>query len=264
MALWEKTENSSTIRAVAATRTDLRKAQSSAPSTRREKSSYESATPGTVGLVVTSAMRQASAPTPAATRTGDVKSHAASAGEKAATGRRLTHQTWVPPDTEGRQLGPDIPGFLLTSTEREAILWYPTSLANDEARHGTSEGEDFLKNCAQTSKYWASIHDEVKRLEANDWQIAQEDGWPPPRRTPKYDWDSWLDGKEHLLEQARHFHAEPDSFRTMVIREAKARGMTIEMRIERTPDTKRKIRPRFVCFKASVNEAGERPEIVPE
>ena len=92
----------------------------------------------------------------------------------------------------------------------------------------------------------------------------EESGRPPRRRTPKYDWDAWLDGEEHLLEQGRHFHAEPDSFRTMVIREARARGMTIWTAIERTPGTKRKIKPRFVRFRATPNESGIWPEIVTE
>lgn len=93
---------------------------------------------------------------------------------------------------------------------------------------------------------------------------TEDSGRPRRHRTPKYDWDSWLDGEEHLLEQGRHFHAEPDSFRTMVIREARARGMTIWTSIERTPGTKRKIKPRFVRFKATPNESEIWPEIVSE
>lgn len=76
-------------------------------------------------------------------------------------------------------------------------------------------------------------------------------GPPARRRDSKYPWDKWLNGDEWTLEQGRHFHAAPDSFRTMVIREAKARNLTIWTRIQRKEGVVNKVRPRFVRFQAT-------------
>jgi hypothetical protein len=43
----------------------------------------------------------------------------------------------------------------------------------------------------------------------------------------KYDWDSWLDGKQWMLEQGVDFMSPPESFRIYAYTAAKKRGIKL-------------------------------------
>lgn len=50
-------------------------------------------------------------------------------------------------------------------------------------------------------------------------------------RTPIYPWDEWTDGKIRELVQGVDFHSEATSFRTLIHRTARKRGLKAKTRI---------------------------------
>lgn len=52
-------------------------------------------------------------------------------------------------------------------------------------------------------------------------------------RPPIYPWDEWTDGQIRQLVQGVHFHSQANSFRTVVHRTARNRGLTARTSISK-------------------------------
>lgn len=54
---------------------------------------------------------------------------------------------------------------------------------------------------------------------------------PPSRRRDRYPWDTIFDGLQRRFEQGVHFHCLSTSFRTLVYRSARVRGLRVKVSI---------------------------------
>lgn len=48
----------------------------------------------------------------------------------------------------------------------------------------------------------------------------------------EYPWDSWTDGKPHLVRRGRHFHIDPESFRRVLGTRARRLRTKVQTRVK--------------------------------
>jgi len=53
----------------------------------------------------------------------------------------------------------------------------------------------------------------------------------PLGRPPKYDWDTWTDGREHTIEYGKHFNSMPESMAVLLRKHARNHGLEVAVSV---------------------------------